>query len=121
MKIQVSVAPFDVRQSNFTGAGINAITKSGTNQFKGSAYTFYRNQNYNSRYGRDSANGNARKYLVSPSAYKSYGFTVGGPIIKNKLFFFVNAESEKTMTPGNTLLAMDNGRSASDPLVQFRC
>ena len=118
-EIQVSVAPFDVRQSNFTGAGINAITKSGTNQFKGSAYSFFRNQDYNGRQGRDSlgGNGNARRYTVSPSTYKSSGFTVGGPIIKNKLFFFVNAETERTLSPGNTLLAMDNGRNASDPNV----
>jgi len=116
-EIQVSVAPFDVRQSNFTGAGINAITKSGTNQFKGSAYNFFRNQDYNGRFGRDSANGNKRRYTISPSTYKSYGFTVGGPIIKDKLFFFVNAETERTESPGNTLLAMASGRNATDPNV----
>jgi hypothetical protein len=116
-EVQVSVAPFDVRQSNFTGAGINAITKSGTNQFKGSAYTFYRDQSYNGTLGRDSANGNARKYSVSPSSKKTYGFSLGGPIIKNKLFFFVNAESDRTLSPGNTLLAMATGRNATDPNV----
>jgi hypothetical protein len=116
-EIQVSVAPFDVRQSNFTGAGINAITKSGTNQFKGSAYTFYRNQQYNGRFGRDSANGNARRYNVSQSSKKTYGFSLGGPIIKDKLFFFINGETDRTISPGNTLLAMDAGRNAADPNV----
>jgi len=116
-EIQVSVAPFDVRQSNFTGAGINAITKSGTNQFKGSVYTFYRDQSYNGRFGRDSANGKARKYTISPSSKKTYGFSLGGPIIKNKLFFFVNAETDRTLSPGNTLLAMAPGRNAADPNV----
>jgi len=116
-EIQIAVAPFDVRQSNFTGAGVNAITKSGTNQFKGSAYTYYRDQQFNGRFGRDSANGNARRYNVSPSSKKSFGFTFGGPIIKNKLFFFINAESERTLTPGNTLMAMAPGRNPLDPNV----
>ena len=116
-EIQISVAPFDVRQSNFTGAGINAITKSGTNQFKGSAYSFFRNQQFNGRFGRDSANGNSRRYPVSTSTKKSYGFTFGGPIIKDKLFFFLNAESERTLSPGNTLMAMAPGRNVSDPNV----
>ncbi|MDP4290933.1 MAG: TonB-dependent receptor, partial [Bacteroidota bacterium] len=82
-EIQVSVAPFDVRESNFTGAGVNAITKSGTNQFKGSAYYYYRDQSFNGNKGRDSINGNARKYSNAPMTAKSYGFTFGGPIIKN--------------------------------------
>jgi len=124
-EIQVSVAPFDVRQSNFTGAGINAVTKSGTNQFKASVYEFFRNQQFNGRFGRDSVSGwganhgdnNPRRYTISPSTYKSYGFTAGGPIIKDKLFIFVNAETENTLSPGNTLLAMTPDRNASDPNV----
>jgi len=116
-EIQISVAPFDVRQSNFTGAGINAITKSGTNQFKASAYAFYRNQQYNGRFGRDSANGNPRRYSVAQSSKKTYGFSFGGPIIKDKLFFFINGETDRTLSPGNTLMAMDAGRNPLDPNV----
>jgi hypothetical protein len=116
-EIQVSVAPFDVRQSNFTGAGINAITKSGTNQFKGAAYTYFRNQQYNGRFGRDSANGNERRYSVSPSSKKTYGVTFGGPIIKDKLFFFINGETDRTLSPGNLLQAMAPGRNPLDPNV----
>jgi hypothetical protein len=113
-EIQVAVAPYDVRQSNFTGAGVNAITKSGTNKFKGSAYTFFRNQDMNGKKVRDTP------LTVSESAKKVYGFNLGGPIIKNKLFFFVSGEMEKTLTPGNTLLAMDAGRGATDPNVNLR-
>ena len=70
-EIQVAVAPFDVRQSNFTGAGVNAITKSGTNQFKGSVYGFYRDQSFNGTKIRDT------ELTVSESAKKAYGFHSG--------------------------------------------
>ncbi|MCR4847308.1 MAG: TonB-dependent receptor [Bacteroidales bacterium] len=86
-QVQVVVAPFDVRQSNFVGGGINAITKSGTNQFHGSAYTYYNNQTMrgNMLLGNDLG--------VRPEeSIWTYGATVGGPIVKDKLFFFLNAE-----------------------------
>jgi hypothetical protein len=103
-EIQISVAPFDVRQSNFTGAGINAITKSGTNQYKASVYGFYRDQSFNGTKIRDT------KLTVSDSKKKAYGFNISGPIIKNKLFFFISAEKEETLTPGNLLMARKPGR-----------
>ena len=89
-EVQVVIAPFDVRQTNFIGGGINAITKSGTNTFKGSAYTYFQNQNMrgNSIDGEDlGARAKESKTI--------YGATFGGPIIKNKLFFFANVEVEK--------------------------
>lgn len=89
-EVQVVIAPFDVRQTNFIGGGINAITKSGTNTFKGSAYTYFQNQNMrgNSIDGEDlGARAKESKTI--------YGATSGGPIIKNKLFFFANVEVEK--------------------------
>lgn len=95
-EISVNIAPFDVRQSGFTGAGIYATTKSGTNTFHGSVYGFYRNQSFNGTNIGDvdfSAN-NAK------STQKTYGFTLGGPIIKNKLFFFANFEKEEQTQPG---------------------
>jgi hypothetical protein len=107
-EIQIAVAPFDVRQSNFTGAGINAITKSGTNKFKGAVYGFYRDQDYNGKYV------GSKKLTVSQSAKKAYGFNLGGPIIKDKLFFFMSAEKETTLTPGNTLLAMQDDTHPGD-------
>lgn len=87
-EIQVVIAPFDVRQTNFIGGGINAITKSGTNKFRGSAYTYLTNQDM-----RGNKIGKTDFGVRPESSTKTYGFTLGGPIIKNKLFFFVNAES----------------------------
>ena len=96
-EISVSIAPFDVKQSGFTGAGVNAVTKSGTNTFHGSVYGSYRNQSYN-------GTNVAGTKLPSPAATsnKIYGATLGGPIIKNKLFFFVSGEIEKANSPGVT-------------------
>lgn len=93
-EIQVSIAPFDVRQSHFVGGSVNAITKSGTNQFKGSAYTYLKNENMrgNKIDGFDlGERPKERKNL--------YGFTLGGPILKDKLFFFVNGEYEHQPAP----------------------
>lgn len=113
-EIQVAVAPFDVRQSNFTGAGVNAITKSGTNKVKANVYTYFRNQDMNGKKIRD------KELTVSESSKKVYGFNVGGPIIKSKLFYFLSGEMERTLTPGNTILAMDTGRDPNDPNVNSR-
>ena len=88
-EVQVVVAPFDVRQTNFIGGGVNAITKSGTNKFSGSAYTYYNNQDMQGRRIGDV------ELEIEESSKEIYGATFGGPIIKNKLFFFVNAEYEK--------------------------
>lgn len=89
-QIQVSVAPFDVRQSGFTGGSINAITKSGTNEFHGSVYGNWLNQSLiGRRYTKK--NGSVSEPFKEESEYR-YGFTIGGPIVKNKLFFFANYE-----------------------------
>lgn len=89
-EIQVVIAPYDVRQSNFIGGGINAITKSGTNTFKGTAYVYHQNEQMH-------GNRVDNTTLADPGRVRNttYGFTLGGPIIKNKLFFFVNGEYSK--------------------------
>lgn len=98
-EISVNIAPYDVRQSGFTGAGVNAVTRSGTNEFSGSVYTFLRNQDYQgTKVGDD-------ELIVTDRDYKQYGVRVGGPIIKNKLFFFLNAEFERETTPGQQRIA----------------
>ena len=87
-ELQVVISPFDVRQTNFIGGGVNAITKSGTNMFKGSAYVYHKNENMQGdAIDRVQINGAREK-----NESTTYGFTLGGPIIKNKLFFFVNGE-----------------------------
>ena len=86
-EMQVVISPYDVRQTNFIGGGVNAITKSGTNTFKGSAYVYHRNENMrgNTVAGLDLGE-------RAEDRTTTYGMTFGGPILKNKLFFFVNFE-----------------------------
>lgn len=93
-EIQVVVAPFDVRQSGFTGGGINAITKQGTNTTHGSAYTYFNNQNM---YGKYSAVRDYEKSPLTQQYTRTYGGTLGGAIVKDKLFYFVSAESKKNL------------------------
>ncbi len=94
-EISVNVSPFDIRVSNFTGASINAITKSGDNQLKVSAYTFQRPENFTGEKVGDNIVPNART-----STKSTYGLSIGAPIIKDKLFIFVNGEIEKSEFPG---------------------
>ena len=87
-QIQVTTAPYDVTLSGFTGASVNAVTKSGTNEFKGTVYGFYRNEDLT---GGKVAGDDVFKADLSQN---TYGISIGGPIIKNKLFFFANFEDE---------------------------
>ncbi|MRN01187.1 TonB-dependent receptor [Riemerella anatipestifer] len=88
-EITVNIAPFDVTQSGFTGAGINAVTKSGTNQLQGSVYGYYNAKDLN---GWKINGQNIDKFS---GAKIINGLTIGGPIKKNKLFFFISAEREQ--------------------------
>jgi hypothetical protein len=109
-EIQVNVAPYDVRQAGFTGAGINAITRSGSNKFTGSIYNFFRNENLIGK----KINGVEIPGLQESSS-NTMGFRLGGPIIKDKLFFFVNAEQIDLKGPAagavNLWRASENGVS----------
>ena len=97
-EIQVVVAPFDVRQSGFTGGGINAITKQGTNDFHATFYTYYNNQNFYGRY--NAARGNIKDKLTKQHA-TTIGGNISGPIAKDKLFFFVNVENHNESYPAS--------------------
>ena len=104
-ELQVVISPYDVRQTNFIGGGVNAITKSGTNTFKGSAYIYHRNENLR---------GDVVDKVTLPTAREkdrqtTYGFSLGGPIIKNKVFFFVNGEMIKTPTISSPWRGSTNG------------
>ncbi len=104
-ELQVVISPFDVRQTNFIGGGVNAITKSGTNTFKGSAYIYHRNENMRG----DAIEGEQIAGAREKDRSTTYGFTFGGPILKNKLFFFVNGEIVRTPTVGNRWRASEDG------------
>ena len=111
-EVQVVVSPYDVRQTNFIGGGVNAITKSGTNTFKGSAYVYHRNENMR-------GNTIDRDELGSRSVDRltTYGMTLGGPIVKNKLFFFVNFEYAKKPTVANQWRPSVDGKADPDMYI----
>lgn len=112
-ELQVVISPFDVRQTNFIGGGVNAITKSGTNTFKGSAYVYHRNENMRG----DSVEGEQITGARAKDRNTTYGFTLGGPIIKNKLFFFVNAELSKIPTIANRWRGSTDGKAVANDYV----
>ena len=98
-QMTISITPYDVRQSGFTGGGINAVTRSGTNEFKGSVYTYLTSTSLKgSRVGDVSL-------PVDNGHTNTYGLTFGGPILKDKLFFFVNGEIEDNVVTGPTARA----------------
>jgi hypothetical protein len=112
-EMQVVIAPYDVRQTNFIGGGVNAITKSGTNTYKGSAYVYHKNENL----GGDAVNGQQIAGARDKNRNTTYGFTAGGPIIKNKLFFFVNGEMSKIPTVVNRWRPSTNGVADPDAYI----
>uniref|UniRef100_UPI004048250C TonB-dependent receptor domain-containing protein n=3 Tax=Roseivirga sp. TaxID=1964215 RepID=UPI004048250C len=104
-EIQVNLAPYDVRLSGFTGASVNAITRSGTNEFSGSAYYFLRNDQMIGDKVGDT------RLPIDDSQNQIQGFRIGGPIIKDKLFFFVNYETEEEEIPSFTKRALRPGET----------
>ena len=112
-EMQVVISPYDVRQTNFIGGGVNAITKSGTNTFKGSAYIYHKNENMqgDAVYRQQIAGARDKAQTTT------YGFTLGGPIIKNKLFFFANGEMIKIPTIVNRWKASENGVADAENYV----
>ena len=105
-ELQVVVSPYDVRQTDFVGGGINAITKSGTNTFKGTAYVYHKNENMQG----DAVRGQQFSGARDKNRETTYGFTLGGPIIKDRLFFFANFEQIKKPTVVNRWRASTDGQ-----------
>lgn len=103
-QISVSTSPFDVRQNGFTGAAINAVTKAGTNELKGSAYLYTTNNHL-----RGNKVADLEEMPREQNHNTTYGFSLGGPIVKNKLFFFVNGEREDNVKAGPTAYARPDG------------
>lgn len=114
-QVQVNIAPYDVRQAGFIGSGINAVTRRGTNNWYGTAYGYYRNQDFTGKKVKGTDVTNAKR------SSKTFGGSIGGPIIKDKLFFFFNFESEKRTQPGQTWEAKkdaaDNNVNATSVLA----
>ena len=115
-EIQVVLAPYDITYGNFTGGGVNAVTRSGTNNLEGSVYYFFRNQG---TVGKDPVS----RIKTADFSDKQYGIRIGGPIIKNKLFFFANAELGRRTAPTifnagetNAVLTVDEAQELSDNL-----
>jgi len=104
-QVQVQISPFDIKQGNFTGGSINAVTKSGTNDFKGDVYAFTK-QSW--MVGKDPATG---KKMPSSFHDGMFGFSISGALKQNKLFYFVNAEQTRKQDP-----AFYNAGDAGSPL-----
>ena len=101
-QIQVNIAPYDVTQAGFTGAGVNTVTKSGNNNFSGTAYAFYRNESL-------TGSKIEKNKLVLPDLKQlQTGFSLGGPVIKNKLFYFVNFETEQRSDEASSYVAQNS-------------
>ncbi|MFS2189381.1 carboxypeptidase regulatory-like domain-containing protein [Mucilaginibacter sp. Mucisp84] len=111
-QIQVSVSPFDVSQGRFAGTGINTVTKSGTNEFKGSVYYYKRSAGL---VGLHTLTTDVQKPTVD---YNQRGISLGGPIIKNKLFFFVSGEQERIKDPATSYTALRDGQTAGGSISQ---
>ncbi len=109
--LEIDTTPFDIRQSKFTGAAVNVVTKSGTNQFHGSGYYFWRDSD---QFG-ENENGVEFDPVFSE---KTYGFNLGGPIIKNKLFFFVNYEKLERDRSGTSVGLIGSGATNIFPGTQ---
>ena len=110
-EISVNITPYDIRQSGFIGSAINSVTRSGTNQYTGSVYTYFRSENQQGNIA------NKQEFVRQRLNFKQYGGRVGGPIIKNKLFFFLSYETEKAIRPGQQRVAATttSGTGAYNP------
>ncbi len=109
-EMQVVVSPFDVRQTNFVGGGVNAITKSGTNTFRGTAYVYHQNEQMRG----DAVDGEQISGAREKDRTTTWGMTLGGPIVKDKLFFFVNGEIKLIPTIANRWRGSEDGKADAD-------
>lgn len=111
-QMQVNIAPYDVRQGNFVGAGVNAVTKSGTNDFTGSVYYQYRDDSFVGTEAGDLA------FNPGTFKYDQIGVRLGGPIIRNRLFFFANYEKDNLEAPGTTFMANTGGQTVGGSITR---
>lgn len=126
-QIQVVISPYDVTLSGFAGGGINAVTRSGSNEFKGTFYQFYKNQGLVGSDNQDFADGfnDGDRESVDDFVERQIGGSISGPIIKDKLFFFTNVEIQRDETPvpfnvNEYLTSAEEGRYSVEQLNQLR-
>ena len=113
-QVQVNIAPYDVRQGNFVGGGVNTVTKSGNNEFSGSAYYSWRNQ------GLVGTEAGDLTYNPGTFTYNLIGVRLGGPIIQNKLFFFGSYEQDEDVRPGTTYTANTGNQPVSGSVTRVK-
>src|SRR6266704_1836698 len=111
-QVQVNVAPYDVRQGNFVGAGINMVTKSGTNEFSGSMFYNGRSDNF---VGTQAA---PNTFNPGTFQYHDVGVALGGPIVRNRLFFFGSYEDDKQTAPGTTFRANTGSQTVTGSVTR---
>lgn len=119
---QVQLAPYDVRIAGFAGGAISAVTRSGNNEWEGSAYYFFRNQDLAGKTPPELVGDNGSRKKLDKFTAQTYGVRIGGPIIKDKLFFFVNYERQDDETPqpfDPSLYIGDNNEAGLENLRQF--
>ncbi|CAN5853408.1 carboxypeptidase regulatory-like domain-containing protein [soil metagenome] len=113
-EVQVNIAPYDVRQGNFVGAGVNTVTRSGTNELRGAVAYSYRDDGLVGRKSID------RRYAPGTFAFNNVGGWLSGPLVKNRLFFFVNFEDEALTEPGTTFRANTGSQEVKDNILRTR-
>lgn len=116
-QIQISVAPYDVTLGGFAGGGINAVTKSGTNQTSASAYSLFRNEQLAGRTPTNDENVTREKLAEFNS--RIFGFTSGGALVKNKLFYFLSVEAQRDITPQPFVFSDYRGNSTEADLARL--
>ena len=117
-QLQVVISPYDVSQGGFAGGGINAVTKSGTNEFSGTAYYFWQNEDLVGATNKEQVerDGLDEATRLDDFSQKTYGASLGGPIIKDKLFFFTNIEVQDDGTPAPFDIETYEGDSSEEQL-----
>lgn len=108
-QIAVNISPYNLRDAGFTGGSINAVTKSGTNTVHGTGFFNFRNESF---VGNKAGAGGNQDVTKTAFDVKQYGISFGGPIIKNKLFYFINYEAERRTDPSQWLA--DTGITTSN-------